>query len=633
MTATPLVGSTFFGLDISQLGKALLAFRRHVSKRVLLIEFCSDALLLAEAMISEQGVALSHLSRIDLPAEAFERGVPASPARMARLIQDFCAEKKIPANRAAVVIPPEVAFHRSVELPAGLCLDQTRTFVLDPANGVQLPFPLIQTDFDLFPLTTPSTSQQRVDTQHYMIAAAPQVLVDRVVQTLELAEMELQGLELGSHSLLRGMAPELLVLSPMEVILVLELLPECSNLLQASCSGLFATERLSSIRDFPCPEMEDDAVRLALEHGESAENVSIQCPDYLPLSALDLRVLTAEINEFLQRFHQSFPGGTIRCLRLTGINSAHPLLVDLLSDALDIPVEAYRPLLAPGIAGFKADDLLVQANLGRLAGLALSLLTNDELISCHKDGPLPGSEQANEAMLKDIPDLPQFNAADVLKPVPFMSAAPESDATPLPVLEDVEVVDDIQQEEPLPSVVDVVEVEKVEASQVEALKGEEEEGEEVEVEMEMSEESWPSIGGLKEVKAVEEKNGEEEEVEMSEESWPSIGGLKEVEVVEEKRGEEVEAEMSEESWPSIGGLKEVEAIEKLKVAVHHLQGETSAQHLEPQEREASLLVIPGLERVAPADRGKALQSDDSVVGDQADDDMESLGELRFADPD
>ena len=102
--------------------------------------------------------------------------------------------------------------------------------------------------------------------------------------------------------------------------------------------------------------------------------------------ALDLRVLTAEINEFLQRFHQSFPGGTIRCLRLTGINSAHPLLVDLLSDALDIPVEAYRPLLAPGIAGFKADDLLVQANLGRLAGLALSLLTNDELISCHKDG-------------------------------------------------------------------------------------------------------------------------------------------------------------------------------------------------------------------------------------------------------
>ena len=109
MTATPPVGSTFFGLDISQLGQTLLAFRRRLSKRVLLIEFCSDALHLAEATISEQGVGLSHLSRIDLPAEAFERGVPASPETMARLIQDFCSPDR-----------PSLTCHRRAQLP-GLC--------------------------------------------------------------------------------------------------------------------------------------------------------------------------------------------------------------------------------------------------------------------------------------------------------------------------------------------------------------------------------------------------------------------------------------------------------------------------------------------------------------------------------
>ncbi len=464
MTATPRVGSTFFGLDISQLGQTLLAFRRRLSKRVLLIEFCSDALHLAEATISEQGVGLSHLSRIDLPAEAFERGVPASPETMARLIQDFCTEKKIPAHRVAVVIPPEVAFHRSVELPARLSHEEARSFVMDPANGVQLPFPLIQTDFDLFPLTTLSTSQQLVESQHYMIAAVPQVLVDRVVETLELADFELQLLELGSHSLLRGMATEILMLAPTEVIFVLELLPECSNLLQISCSGLFASERLSSIRDFPVPELDDDAMRLALEQDQSAESVSIQDQNYLPLSDLDLRVLITEIKEFLRSFYQRLPGVTIRCMRLSGINSAHPSLVDLLSKVLDFPVEAYRPLLARGIAGFKADDLLVQSNLGRLAGLALGLLSKDQLMSCSMAATLSRTDQSNKGLLNDVPDLQQVNAANGLNPVPLVAASSQSDASLQPVLEDVEVVDEvdsIQKEEPWPSVVDVVEVEMV----------------------------------------------------------------------------------------------------------------------------------------------------------------------------
>ena len=627
MTATPPVGSTFFGLDISQLGQTLLAFRRRLSKRVLLIEFCSDALHLAEATISEQGVGLSHLSRIDLPLEAFERGVPASPETMARLIQDFCSEKKIPAHRVAVVIPPEVAFHRSVELPAHLSLEQARSFVLDQSNGVQLPFPLIQTDFDLFPLATPSTSQQHVESQHFMIAAVPQVLVDRIVETLELADFELQLLELGSHSLLRGMATEILRLPPTEVILVLEMLPECSNLLQISCSGLLASERISSIRDFPYPELDDDATRLALEQGQSAESVSIQNQNYLPLSDLDLRVLIAEIKECLRSLHQKWPGVTIRCMRLTGINSAHPQLVDLLSDALDFPVEAYRPLLARGIAGFKSDDLLVQSNLGRLAGLALGLLSSDQLMSCPMDATLPHAHPFNGELLQEVPDHQEGVLADELNPVPLMAAAaPQSGATVQPVLEDVEVVDEvdaIEKEDQSPLLVDVVELAMVEVNRSEELKGEESE--------EKPEESWPSIGVMKEEEPVEELKGEESE-EKPEESWPSIGVMKEEEPVEELKGEESE-EKPEESWPSIGVMKEEEPVEGLKEEDSQVQAEPSpsAQTLEQQDDQASLLVIPGLERVVPVDIDKASKREVVVLNEQVDNETESLGELRFAD--
>ena len=136
MTATPMVGSTFFGLDISQFAARLLSIRRKISKRVLVLEFRPDSLLLAEATLTQLGVQLSHISSFSLPPEALDRGVPAEPLKMAGLIQDFCSEKKIPAHRAAVVLPPELAFQRLLDLPASLTTDEAREYVLNPANGL-----------------------------------------------------------------------------------------------------------------------------------------------------------------------------------------------------------------------------------------------------------------------------------------------------------------------------------------------------------------------------------------------------------------------------------------------------------------------------------------------------------------
>ena len=120
MTAAPMVGSTFFGLDISQFATRLLSIRRKISKRVLVLEFRPDSLLLAEATLTQLGVQLNHITSIPLPPEALDRGVPAEPLKMAGLIQDFCSENKIPAHRAAVVLPPELAFQRLLDLPAFL---------------------------------------------------------------------------------------------------------------------------------------------------------------------------------------------------------------------------------------------------------------------------------------------------------------------------------------------------------------------------------------------------------------------------------------------------------------------------------------------------------------------------------
>ena len=183
-----MVGSTFFGLDISQVAAQLLSLRRKISKRVLLLEFGPASLLMAEATLTQAGVQLSHVSLFSLPPEALDRGVPAEPLKMARLIQDFCAEKKIPAHRVAVVLPPELAFQRLLELPVTLTTDEAREYVLNPANGLQIPFPLTQTDFDLFPVSAPTEQSKTTDKRLYMLSAIPEVLVDPIVEMLQAAD-------------------------------------------------------------------------------------------------------------------------------------------------------------------------------------------------------------------------------------------------------------------------------------------------------------------------------------------------------------------------------------------------------------------------------------------------------------
>ena len=69
-----------------------------------------------------------------------DRGVPAEPLKMAGLLKDFCVEKNIPAHRAAVVLPPELAFQRLIDLPANLTTDEAREYILNPINGLQILF-------------------------------------------------------------------------------------------------------------------------------------------------------------------------------------------------------------------------------------------------------------------------------------------------------------------------------------------------------------------------------------------------------------------------------------------------------------------------------------------------------------
>jgi Tfp pilus assembly PilM family ATPase len=364
-----LVGDSFFGLDLSKLKAQFSQWRRRVSKRILLIEFGISSVNLAEVRVQNDVINLDHIRRYPLPEEALERGIPTDPAQMAALIKAHCRQEDIPAHRAAVVIPPDAVFTTLVHLPAEVDPNQALAYALDPASAVQVPIQLDQTDAALIPLELP---QSNAMTRSYFLSAVPQKLVDRLIETINLADLELLRLQMGTISQLNQLTDQLANLAASEFLLHVELLRECSQVSVVCRSGPLKMSRLTAIREFPEPEEHPGAI--PGEGGMASEREIVASDRYLPLSELDLRRFVLELKQLMVQCQEQFPWLHWREVVLAGPNSAHPMLVNLLHEALDLPVEVSRPLAASGVGTVQLKQPILMQRLGRLVGLALSFL-------------------------------------------------------------------------------------------------------------------------------------------------------------------------------------------------------------------------------------------------------------------
>jgi Tfp pilus assembly PilM family ATPase len=381
MSKTPLVGSTFFGLDLSTVVERLWTLRRQVSKRYLLLEFGSNELTLAEATLGLVEVHFDHIRRVELPDKAVDRGVPADPKQMAALLRELCKEERIPAHRAAVVLPPEAAFNKVVALPAAFTPEEARAHVADPSSGVQIPIPLHQTDFDLVPAGLPSPE---LDQRFYYLTSVPKKLVDQLLDCLRQAHLELHALDLAQTAQQRLLVNETAMLLEQERLLLLDLTRECSHLTVLTSQGEVEQKRLAAIRAFPDPFRTKELSEAALGDGLTAEAMVQADASYLPISELDVRVLLRELEQSIGAFEARY-GARWKGMALTGVSSAHPLIAELLQQELSLPVRVIRPQAATGVGGVRYQQLMVQQSLTRLMGLGLRLMPEQTLNACALD--------------------------------------------------------------------------------------------------------------------------------------------------------------------------------------------------------------------------------------------------------
>jgi Tfp pilus assembly PilM family ATPase len=365
-----LVGNTFFGLDLGKLKQSWAGFRRRISKRVLLIDFDLKAITVAEVQVRNEAITVDHIRRYPLPAEALERGIPTEPAQMAALIRAHCQDQDIPAHRAAVVIAPDAVFTTVVQLPAAVAPEDALAHALDPASAVQVPIQLDQTDVELLPLDLPQSDPEQ---RSYFLTAVPRKLVDRLVETVDRAGLELLRLQMGTIAQLNLVAGVMAQLDATALLMHVELLDECSLVSLVSRYGPLKLVRLTAIREFPEPELEPEQ-----QGSEPAmvinESQIVASDRYLPLSEMDLRRLSLELKQLIRECELQYSWLQWHGVVLAGPSSAHPMLAPLLQEAIGLPVELSRPLAATGVGTVLVDQSMVLQSLGRLMGLGLSFL-------------------------------------------------------------------------------------------------------------------------------------------------------------------------------------------------------------------------------------------------------------------
>ena len=382
MVQPPLIGTSFFGLDLTQFVERFAGFRRQISKKVLLLQFNSSNLVLAQARFSDGEATFSKINKIALPEGAVERGVPSDPAKMGSFIKSLCRQENIHCNRTAVVLPNEAVFTKLLDLPSDLTLEDTREYVANPLSGLQIPIPLRHSDFDISQVSLPHRSTDAAESNSYFLISTPDKLVDQLIQTLNYAGLELQSVDLSFNCQLRLFSADIAGLELGEFMVLLELTPDCTYFVITSASGPVSVLRLAAIREFKEPDLDDDKSEAALSESLSGEALTLAGEEYMPISELDLRVLLTELRQSMDSFVSRLPYASWKGIALSGLNSAHPLIADLLHDSLHIPVQVIHPLGATGVGNASFRKLFVHQTLGALFGLGLRFLPHQSLIAC-----------------------------------------------------------------------------------------------------------------------------------------------------------------------------------------------------------------------------------------------------------
>ena len=365
--------------QIEDIKELFLEVFRKISSKVILLEIGNDFLNIALAKAQKNRLHIKKVFRQNLPSEALEKSIPTDPKSFGEFLKQIINENKINTNRVAICLPSDACYTRLIEIPEEIKEENSKIYLENPDSGIQIPISLENSDFEINLSNLPVKEVKNKNFNKYFLTSLPKKNVDLIIESIKNANLEICSIQMSHNCIANLLKNELNKLDEDDLIISVDLLDEFSQFVIFDSSGPLLIKRLASIRNYPTIDELKEINKKKFEKNDKS-NQKNKSNNYHALSKLDLKILLREIkesfNDFLIKNNLNKKGK----IYLSGRNSQHKNLVEILGENLKMDVSLISPINSFNLKEFLYNpDDINHFSMSRIIGLGLTLLNNNPI--------------------------------------------------------------------------------------------------------------------------------------------------------------------------------------------------------------------------------------------------------------
>jgi len=355
------------------------------SKKGIGIEITSEKVNIVQLRRKGQSsYKLVSYGSVELPEGTVEEGRILDPVALGEIIRSLLSEKKIRAKKVATALPGRETISRLIRLPAEIPDLELREMVLNQEASLYLPFPREDADVDYQKLGT-SLDDDGIERIEILMVATPKEVTDSYIQALEIAQLQVDIVEISSLALIRAMHNELSRFSTLaEAVAIVDIEYEATEI-TVTADGVPQFSRTFPIGTAQIQNAQLRAINLPPRRTTDMEMLSSTVVPVMdaarlasggnsPGDAAIIRVvsdLSDELSRSIDFFTSQSPGSDVVQLLVTGPGACIGQLNEFFIQKLGINTSVIDPLTTIGIS--VDEDIPIQDRMAMSVSLGLGL--------------------------------------------------------------------------------------------------------------------------------------------------------------------------------------------------------------------------------------------------------------------
>ncbi len=369
----------FSEYELKDVKSLFLELYKKISSKIILLEIGNNFLNFGIAKSYKNKLYIKNIFRQELPEEALDKSIPTDPNSIGDFIKQIINEQKINTNKVAICLPSDACYTRLIDIPEEVSEDESTSFLESSNSGIQIPISLENSDFAINLTNLPKKKSDNKIFNKYFLTSIPKKNLDIILDSIENANLEICSLQMSHMCIASLLKSEIDKLNENELIISVDLLDQFSQLIIFDSCGPLLIKRLTSIRNYPSIEDMKKLNEIKTKKNQNTNNQK-NSENYHALSKLDLKVLMREINDTFKQFLKANNLNNNASIYLSGRNSQHNNLVEIIGKNLKMDVRVISPKNNFCIEEFSYNpDEINQYSMSRLIGLGLTLIKDNEM--------------------------------------------------------------------------------------------------------------------------------------------------------------------------------------------------------------------------------------------------------------